>query len=255
MEMVRLRRQGISIPTASLFEDTTGRIQGVCEVGDFQDGPTRRILTTARFRTSPTTMGYPPEFVLYDIKLLWLSPLAGTMMLTGYERIQKGKYEAEYPQSWMIFLNLSSLLPSSTLANGDLSRWEMVLMRKDGFRLSKARLYDRDSYRYQGHCEVTEFADPITKRTMQVARMGAAPFDRTKTDGIMLYDARLAWFDPESFRFMLTGFERCSAEMQHAERSQSWLVFLDRAPPLPEEPRSRGMHVRHLDNPPEPAEA
>jgi len=104
------------------------------------------------------------------------------------------------------------------------------MMRDQGRRLSKSKLFERQSSRYAGRCVVSEIQDIETRRTMSIARFANSPDGE---GGCRLYDARLVWMN-EDGRFMLTGFERCKRQGEEIEYAQSWLVFPnDDAPEMP----------------------
>jgi hypothetical protein len=109
---------------------------------------------------------------------------------------------------------------------------QMIMMREDGVKIPKSRLFDRKNYRYKDHCIINQMEDIYTRRVMSIAIFGNS--DDPK-DGYRLLDARLVWMN-EDGRFMLAGIERRKkADNVEVEYAQSWLVFPnDDAPPMPE---------------------
>ncbi len=108
---------------------------------------------------------------------------------------------------------------------------QMIMMRDQGRRIPKARLFSRYTFRHTGLCVVREVRDNLTRRSMTIARFGSLP---DADGGYLLFDARLVWFEPDSQNFMLTGFERKGSQGLEVEFAQSWLVYLDKAPPEPD---------------------
>ena len=114
---------------------------------------------------------------------------------------------------------------------------QMIKMRRSGVAIRKSKLFAEDNFRHCGECEIGEFQDVVTRRTMTIARFGEVPniLLQPLFTANQLFDARMVWFDPTDRRFMLTGWERIKSGSEYLECVQSWLVFLDQAPPYPEQ--------------------